>query len=240
MKIFNQRERKMFNKFCAVLLGIGMIFIAGCKYETISNIYVVDINEIQTTGKGVTLESMIKIEMPNRDVFQENKAKIKNLLTPYFDVIGDLHCEDSDMFPKAVAKVNIPLISERGSAPQKEFMHFIIRNKQKFPGFGTGTQVAVQFNSERFQQFQSAIESEFFDTVDPGEFKLNLILHNDQKQPIDVMIASSYVDGEPVHLTKVVNLKKRKSVNIVYSKIFMESTITKSGNAMFIIKDQQS
>ena len=230
----------MFRKLCAVLLGIGMLFITGCEYESISNIYVADIKEVQTTGKGVALESMIKIEMPNRDVFEENKAKIKNILTPYFDVIGDLHCEESDMFPKAVAKVNIPLISVRGAVPKKEFMHFIIYNRQNFSGFGNAIQVAVQFNRQRFQQFQSDIEAEFFDTVDPGEFKLNLILHNDQKQPVDVMIASSYVDGEPVHLTKVVNLKKRKSVNIVYSKIFMESTITKSGNAMFIIKDQQS
>lgn len=47
-------------------------------------------------------------------------------------------------------------------------------------------------------QLHALVESHFYDRIDPEEFTLNIILHNNQKAPIDVVLISPYADGQPV------------------------------------------
>jgi len=230
----------MIKKAWFVLFLISFILVIGCKYQSITNFYVTDVLEIQETKKPLDLESVIKIEVPSKDTFIENKDAITGILTPFFDLKGELHVEENGMSTFAVAKVNIPFINENGQTSGKEFMYFIVRDKKNIGSLGMVTTVSVLFNKDRYRKFQNLIESQFFNRIDPEEFTLNIVLHNDQRSPIEVVLVSSYVDGQPVPLWKTVKLDRRNSVDVVLSKIYMNSAIKNETADLFYIKHKKS
>jgi len=230
----------MIKKFGLILFLISLSLLAGCKYQTITNFYVTDVLEIQETKKPLELESIIKIEVPSKDIFIENKDAITGILAPFFELKGELYVEENGMTTYAVAKVNLPFIYEKGQASGKEFMYYVVRDKKNLGSLGIATTVSVLFNNDRYGQFQSSVESQFYNRIDPEEFTLNIVLHNDQRQPIDVVLISSYVDGQPVPFSKTVKLERRNSVDVVLSKIYMNTAIKNETAYLFYIKNKKS
>lgn len=226
----------MVKKSWAILSLISLILIGGCKYQSITNFYITDVLEIQKTKEPLELESVIKIEVPSKDVFIENKEAITGILTPFFNLKGELYSEENGMSTYAVAKVNLPFIYENGKTYGKEFMYFVVGEKQNIPSFGIATVVRVIFNQDRYSKFQDLVESQFFDTIDPAEFTLNIVLHNDQRVPAEAVFISSYVDGQPVPFTKTVELKRRNTVDVILSKIYMQTAMKENAADLFLIK----
>jgi len=222
-----------------ILFMISLILIAGCEYQSITNFYITDVLEIQKTKEPLELESIIKIEVPSKDIFIESKEEITGILTPFFDLNGELYSEENGMSTYAVAKVNIPFIFESGKTSGKEFMYFVVSDKKDLPNFGKSTIVRVLFNQDRYKKFQDLVESEFYD-IDPAEFTLNIVLHNDQRVSAEAVFISSYVDGQPVPFTKTVKLKRRNTVDVILSKIYMQTAMKENTADLFLIKHNKS
>ena len=229
----------MLKKSWALLVLISLILIHGCKYESITNFYITDVHEIQKTKEPLELESIIKIEIPSKDIFIENKEAITGILTPFFDLNGELYSEESGMSTFAVAKVNLPFIFESGKPGGKEFMYFVVSDKQTIPTFGLSTVVRVLFDKDRYGKFQDLVETQFFNKIDPTEFTLNIVLHNDQREPAEAVFISSYVDGQPVPFTKTVQIKRRNTVDVILSTIYMQTAIKENAADLFLIKHNE-
>jgi hypothetical protein len=223
-----------------ILFLICLILIVGCEYQSITNFYITDVLEIQKTKEPLELESIIKIEVPSKDIFIESKEEITGILTPFFDLNGELYSEENGMSTYAVAKVNIPFIFESGKTSGKEFMYFVVSDKKDVPNFGLSTIVRVLFNQDRYNKFQDLVESQFFDNIDPTEFTLNIVLHNDQRVPAEAVFISSYVDGQPEPFTKTVKLKRRNTVDVILSKIYMQTAMKENTADLFLIKHNKS
>ncbi len=230
----------MIKKIWNTLFLISLILIAGCQYQSITNFYITDVLEIQKTKEPLALESIIKIEIPSKDIFIENKEAISGILTPFFELNSELYSEENGMSTFAVAKVNIPIIYENGKISGREFMYFVVSEKQNVPSIGLSTIVKVLFNKDQYSKFQDLVESQFFNTIDPSEFTLNIVLHNDQRVPTEAVFFSSYVDGQPVPFAKTVKIKRRNTVDVLLSRIYMQTAMKENAADLFLIKHNEN
>jgi hypothetical protein len=214
-----------------------LIFLTGCKFESTSNIYVTDLLEVQNSKKPVLAESTIKFEIMDKSTYEENKGRLKDLLSRHFSEVKNLSCEETGLETFVVARTKIPIWFNQnieGTESSTQILSVLVsplkKEKESF------LKIFLAIAKDKYLALKNDFENEFpGTTLNADDFeKITVILQNGQKNPITVFGICVYVDGQPEPIGCKIVLEKRNSVELTIPKISIAKAFD-SGRSPFLI-----
>jgi hypothetical protein len=221
-----------------IFLSILFIFfLAGCKFESTSNIYLADLIDIKESKEPILAESTIKIQVPGKSAYEKNKVRIKDLLSRHFPDIKDLSCEQTGFETFVVARTKIPIwynANIKGSESSTQILSIMVSNFQK--GQKHFAKIFLAVAKDKYLEFKGDFDNEFSGaTLSADDFeKIKIILQNGQKDPVTVFGMCVYVNGQPEPVGREIVLERRDSVDLVIPKISIAKAF-EAGESPFLL-----
>ena len=199
----------------SLFIFLSLVFIlCGCKTELDVNLFITDIKEVSIKKQPLLAESLIRVEIPSEDQLKEYQTKILNIIGRYFEAKEQrLQHEAREFTSFAKAVVGVTVTHSQDSNPKSVIW---LSTAQTSNGI---IDLYIKVDKTGFKAFSDDVENEFMDKIKADELTIIVRLQNDERNPVKVRVTSSWVDGQPIPLTKTYEIDRRKSITIKLSKI---------------------
>ena len=200
--------------------------LCACDIDLTADLFISDIKAVFKATEPIQLETKIRLEMSGKDSFDENKEKLRDILTATFGKISDLRYEDGDMTGYAVCKVGIKLFNDKPRMAD-DFMAVLAGSKPKYYSLN------LLMNQKKFRTLADGVQEEFLVSLEPDKLSIILAITNDEPQPVKVASFSSYVNGDPQPNWRVLELKRRKKLEMRLSSVATSYTVNNGALEIF-------
>jgi len=120
------------------------------------------------------VKSVLKLEIISKDTFKENKDKITDIIKEYFDNVENVRYEENNLRSYYVADIEIPIT--KGLEIEDKILSFSFKEGNLF----------IRFNNSLFEEVNSIILNNFYQTFDLKDFSIEIVLVNDLKKDVNV------------------------------------------------------
>lgn len=208
-------------------IAIGAILgLTGCKMEMQTNLYLSALRKAQINENPLNLESKIRFQVLSKEYFKQEETSIRSLLNRYFGGIKGLRCEERGMEFYATARTDMALVL---SSDHSQSGMFWLRLGQQDDGMG----LEFMIDRRRFDQFASEVETQLGDAVVIENLIVKMNIINDEKEPSQISVFSSYIDGRPTAGWQLQTLGIRQSIEVKLSEV-ATSKVMENGNLLFL------
>ena len=190
MKHNFQNTRKGFIYYLTMsIIFASILFSVGCKIQSSSNIYLEDLIDIKASQKPVLTESTLKIEVTGRSAYEENRGRIKDLLSRHFPDIKDLSCVESGLETFVVAKTKIPIwynANVEKVMSSTQLLSIMVSGFKK--GQKSFLRIYLAIAKDKFITLKKDFDEEFSGVSLSEEDldKITINLQNGQKDPVTI------------------------------------------------------
>ena len=242
MKHTFQNMRKGFIYYLTIsIIFTSILFLAGCKIQSSSNIYLADLIDIKTSQKPVLAESTLKIQVTGRSAYEENKERIKDLLSRHFPDIKDLSCVDAGLETFVVAKTKIPIWYnakvEKGVS-STQLLSIMVSDFKK--GQKSFSKIHLAIAKDKFINLKRDFGEEFpgVSLSEDDLDKITINLQNGQKDSVTIFGICVYVNGQAEPVGRDIILEGRSSVELSIPKISIAKAFEAGISTFLILKSE--
>jgi hypothetical protein len=158
------------------LIILFFFFLSGCELNIASEVYIRDLYDIANDKNidSAMVKSVLKLEIISKDTFKGNKDKITNIIKEYFDNVENVRYEENNLRSYYVADIEIPIT--KGLEIEDKILSFSFN----------GVSLFIRFNNSLFEELNSIILNNFYQTFDLKDFSIEIVLVNDLKKDVNV------------------------------------------------------
>ncbi len=201
---------KKFVIFSLIILFI--IFLSGCELNIASEVYIRDLYDFANDKNidSTMVKSVLKLEIFSKDTFKENKDKITDIIKEYFDNVENVRYEENNLQSYYVADIEIPIT--KGLEIEDKILSFSFN----------GVSLFIRFNNPLFEELNSIILNNFYQTFDLKDFSIEIVLVNDLKKDVNVELQGVYVNSRPYPFLTRITMKNRDKLIIKFSDVLRD------------------
>ena len=190
----------------------------GCEMQYFMEIYIDEIKDVYAQKTEIPIEAKMRFEIPTKDFINEKGSEILSIMRRHFTVKGDLKHENEGMNDYCVILIDMKLGYYKNEVVDSED---IFSMKAKHNDDENRLDLMLMVNKEKYKQLNDDLSNKFMSGIDPDEIKLNLIVRNEEKKPVKLVVWSCWLAGEPVPYTEYITIQRRKPIEVKPSKIAM-------------------
>lgn len=213
-----------------LLLGLGVLALAGCKVNLSTNLYSSDLLAVLESGKALKVEGELKFSVPSKKQLDEKGPQMKAIIGEYFTIQGDILHEKQGMDNFAIVKVELPLM-KYSKTPQSNTPLYFMVGADNRPGYSAALVYGV--DRKALDKALRAIRDKFMMGPAAEDISVTVNLHNDLRGDLKFQVAICYIDDDPTPSPKIFTLARRKSVRIRVAKVASDYAV-KNGAMGFL------
>jgi hypothetical protein len=205
------------------LIILFFIFLSGCELNIASEVYIRDLYDFANdkTIDSTMVKSVLKMEIISKDTFKENKDKITDIIKEYFDNVENVRYEENNLRSYYVADIEIPIT--KGLEIEDKILSFSFN----------GVSLFIRFNNSLFEELNSIILNNFYQTFDLKDFSIEIVLVNDLKKDVNVELQGVYVNSRPYPFLTRITMKNRDKLIIKFSDV-LRDYMAQEGKTVFV------
>ena len=202
-----------------MLISIALSVLSiGCEMQYFMEIYIDEIKDVHTQKIEIPIEAKMRFEIPTKDFIDEKGSEILSIMRKYFTVKGDLKHESESMNDYCIILIDMKLGCYDNEVVEGED---IFSMKVKHNDDEKRLDLMLMVNKEKYKQLNDDLSSKFMSGFDPDEITVNLTVRNEEKKPVELVVWSCWLTGEPVPYTEYITVQRRKPIEVKPSKIAM-------------------
>jgi hypothetical protein len=205
------------------LIILFFIFLSGCELNIASEVYIRDLYDFANDKNidSTMVKSVLKLEIISKDTFKENKDKITDIIKEYFDNVENVRYEENNLRSYYVADIEIPIT--KGLEIEDKILSFSFN----------GVSLFIRFNNSLFEELNSIILNNFYQTFDLKDFSIEIVLVNDLKKDVNVELQGVYVNSRPYPFLTRITMKNRDKLIIKFSDV-LRDYMAQEGKTVFV------
>lgn len=205
------------------LIILFFIFLSGCELNIASEVYIRDLYDFANDKNidSAMVKSVLKLEIISKDTFKENKDKITDIIKEYFDNVENVRYEENNLRSYYVADIEIPIT--KGLEIEDKILSFSFN----------GVSLFIRFNNSLFEELNSIILNNFYQTFDLKDFSIEIVLVNDLKKDVNVELQGVYVNSRPYPFLTRITMKNRDKLIIKFSDV-LRDYMAQEGKTVFV------
>jgi hypothetical protein len=205
------------------LIILFFIFLSGCELNIASEVYIRDLYDFANDKNidSTMVKSVLKMEIISKDTFKENKDKITDIIKEYFDNVENVRYEENNLRSYYVADIEIPIT--KGLEIEDKILSFSFN----------GVSLFIRFNNFLFEELNSIILNNFYQTFDLKDFSIEIVLVNDLKKDVNVELQGVYVNSRPYPFLTRITMKNRDKLIIKFSDV-LRDYMAQEGKTVFV------
>ena len=205
------------------LIILFFIFLSGCELNIASEVYIRDLYDFANDKNidSTMVKSVLKMEIISKDTFKENKDKITDIIKEYFDNVENVRYEEDNLRSYYVADIEIPIT--KGLEIEDKILSFSFN----------GVSFFIRFNNSLFEELNSIILNNFYQTFDLKDFSIEIVLVNDLKKDVNVELQGVYVNSRPYPFLTRITMKNRDKLIIKFSDV-LRDYMAQEGKTVFV------
>lgn len=205
------------------LIILFFIFLSGCELNIASEVYIRDLYDFANDKNidSTMVKSVLKLEIFSKDTFKENKDKITDIIKEYFDNVENVRYEENNLRSYYVADIEIPIT--KGLEIEDKILSFSFN----------GVSLFIRFNNSLFEELNSIILNNFYQTFDLKDFSIEIVLVNDLKKDVNVELQGVYVNSRPYPFLTRITMKNRDKLIIKFSDV-LRDYMAQEGKTVFV------
>jgi len=205
------------------LIILFFIFLSGCELNIASEVYIRDLYDFANDKNidSTMVKSVLKMEIISKDTFKENKDKITDIIKEYFDNVENVRYEENNLRSYYVADIEIPIT--KGLEIEDKILSFSFN----------GVSLFIRFNNSLFEELNSIILNNFYQTFDLKDFSIEIVLVNDLKKDVNVELQGVYVNSRPYPFLTRITMKNRDKLIIKFSDV-LRDYMAQEGKTVFV------
>ena len=178
------------------IASIGlMLAIAGCKMHMEADMYSSDIRLASEGENGMTTPATLFLPITSENECVEQTEKISAMLLGLVDTFQPKGCESQGMESYMLANMQLPVINSTAAWEEAESLFGFIARQ---PEGSEAIDVLIVMNTETYETLQDRVRAEYFQELDLGESTFTVVVNNDERADMAVLVENAFANGIPV------------------------------------------
>ena len=200
---------------------VGLGLLAGCKMDSVTEVYVTDVEDALHSGEVLNANVDLRIEMPSEDHCRQNAADVEQLLGAHLPEFEATNCVQDGFQAYMEGSARIPMLNPERVEQDFDTSLLVLVLSESEAASGSDNPVirlSVYLDGQRFQQLNREVSQRFYQDIDLAGSRVELRVHNDDRRDWLVAVNSAFMDGEPV-LSGAKQLSRRDRTQIRLSDV---------------------